>query len=614
MNAQPTLRLLILAATVCGVATWLSRANAQDEKPFMLPEERRVEWKPGVPGGIPKYPVFASAKDAPYNAKGDGQADDTAAIQAALDACPAGQAVLLPAGTYRLTTVLNITKTVVLRGEGPDKTKLINEATAKHIIGICNYDNEVVSRIVDGASKGSTSITVNDAGRLKEGDLLLIDQLNDPDFVDIAGVGGNCTWAGREKGQRAMGQLVQLAAKDGNKLTLSRPLYMNYKPELQPAAVRTSDKTIAKAGVEDLYLEMTRKRTDNSSTIKLWNTIHCWVRNVEACNGWFGGHVTLQRSLGCEVRDSYFHHAHGYGKGRGYGVWVFAQSADTLVENNICYHLNSGVMLECAGAGNVVAYNYLHRFWGSDFPDTDWAHGGLSTHGAHAFMNLFEGNDTDSFSGDFYWGSASHNTVFRNAAGMNIKTLNGRQMLAIIGFRADAKNYYMNAVGNVFGHDGCKGLVEVPKIENYNQPIVWRLGYKAPSSAGVTEDPKVGQTILRHGNYDHIGKQTIWDASIPGRVLPPSLYLAEKPAFFGAHKWPAIGPDLTPMVNTLPARERFLKIPAATIEAQDQLYLGQYLLRANEKQKALPVLQQVVEKFPDTVYAAQARKDLEQAK
>ncbi|MCW8129962.1 MAG: hypothetical protein KIS92_06370 [Planctomycetota bacterium] len=604
--------LLSLAAAAC--CAFHFAARAQDEKTFALPPERCVEWKPGVPGGIPKYPVFASAMDAPYNAKGDGQADDTAAIQAALDACPAGQAVLLPAGTYRLTAMLSITKGIVLRGEGPEKTRLINEATAKHVIGICNYDNEIATKIVSGATKGSTSITVDDAGRLKPGDLLLIDQLNDPDFVDINGAGGACTWAGREKGQRAMGQLVQLSAKDGNKLTLSRPIYMNLKAELQPNAVRTSDKIIVKAGVEDLYLESTRKHADSSSTIKLWNAIHCWVRNIEACKANFGGHVTLQRCLGCEVRDSYFHHAHTYGKGSGYGVWVFAQSADTLVENNVCYHLNSGVMLECAGAGNVVAYNYLRRFWGSDFPDTDWAHGGLTTHGAHAFMNLFEGNDSDMFGGDYYWGSASHNTLFRNAFNMDVKTMDGRPMLAILGCRIDAKNYYMNAVGNVLGSDGAKGQVEPAKIENYNQPIVWRLGYKAPSSAGVTEDPKVGQTVLRHGNFDYFARQTQWDPAHAAHKLPASLYLREKPAFFGERAWPAIGSDLTPMVNALPAAERFKKIPAATLAAQDQLYLGQFLLRANEKQRALPVLQQVAEKFPGTEYAAKAKQELDQAK
>ncbi|MCZ7649263.1 MAG: hypothetical protein M5U26_29070 [Planctomycetota bacterium] len=576
-----------------------------------LPAERRIEWSPGVPGGIPVYPVFASVKDPAYGAKGDGVADDTAAIQKAIDACPEKHAVLLPAGVYRLTAMLDLARNgVVVRGEGPDKTRLINEADAKHVIGICNFDNAIPKKILKGHEKGSTRLTLADVERIKVGDVLKIDQKNDPEIASVKGAGGVCGWAGRDKGERAMAQLVQVTAMQGNEVALSRPLYFDFKAEFAPEALRTTDRTISFAGVENLYLEMLKKRKDNSSTIKIWNGVHCWVKNIESSRGWYAGHVTMQNCLGCEVRDSYFHHAHGYGAGHGYGVWVFAHSTDTLVENNVSFSANAGYMLECAGPGNVVAYNFSERCWGRDYPDTDWAHNDISFHGAHPFMNLVEGNHVSSISMDNYWGSSSHNTIFRNAADMDIRKLDGSPMIARIGLRVDAYNRYTNVLGNVFGHEGLSGLFEGYDL---GKPLIYRLGSKAPS--GTTEDdPKVAQTLLRHGNFDYVGKQTHWDAKIASKELPESLYLKKKPAFFGNLPWPPIGPDRSPMAGTIPARERFLKMDPKDLEAQDRFYMAEYLLARGEAARANPIYQDVVSKFAGSAWAKQAQARLEGGK
>jgi parallel beta-helix repeat protein len=53
-------------------------------------------------------PVGANVKDAPYNAKGDGTSNDTAAIMAAVKAVAgSGKAVVIPAGTYRIDATAN---------------------------------------------------------------------------------------------------------------------------------------------------------------------------------------------------------------------------------------------------------------------------------------------------------------------------------------------------------------------------------------------------------------------------------------------------------------------------------------------------------------------------
>lgn len=52
-----------------------------------------------------------------FGAKGDGVTDDTASIQAALDACPVGGAVLIPFGQYMITDTLSVSKAISIRGE-----------------------------------------------------------------------------------------------------------------------------------------------------------------------------------------------------------------------------------------------------------------------------------------------------------------------------------------------------------------------------------------------------------------------------------------------------------------------------------------------------------------
>ncbi|SDL28041.1 glycosyl hydrolase family 28-related protein [Streptomyces indicus] len=52
----------------------------------------------------------------PHSAAGNGIADDTSAIQAAIDACPPGGVVYLPAGVYKTTATLDLKNGVSLRG------------------------------------------------------------------------------------------------------------------------------------------------------------------------------------------------------------------------------------------------------------------------------------------------------------------------------------------------------------------------------------------------------------------------------------------------------------------------------------------------------------------
>src|SRR3972149_1811412 len=490
----------------------------------IIAPDRKINWSPGIVGGIPNYPVYVNVKNAPYNAKGDGVADDTSAIQKAINDCPSGQAVYIPAGTYRLTAQLTIlNKGIVLRGDGPDKTLLKSYSTSENIIYIYAYSSTTQTNVSSGYSKGSTSITVADSSAFGINDFILIDQDNDPAVTDDM----------QSYQTRAVGQMIKIAGKSGNDLTLHRPLYYSYNAAMNPRITRLN--VITKAGVEDLYIERVNSGSSQDN-IRFILAVNCWVKNIHSnmSERW---HIRLEQSYGCEVRDSYFHDAHNHSGDHGYGVGLIKKATDNLIENNIFNRLRHSMLLEWGGSGNVFGYNYSMNPLNNDNP-TDFLMSDIAVHGGHPHMNLFEGNIAAHIDLDNYLGSSSHNTFFRNHIERKsiASVTNGLWAVEI-----QANNLYANIVGHVLCTEGCNGEI-------------WRIGYDKLST---TIDARVGATLLKHGNFDYVSQQTSWDPSINDQNLPESYYLSAKPSFYRSLPWPSIGPDLGVKVGVLPAKMRY---------------------------------------------------------
>jgi hypothetical protein len=69
-------------------------------------------------------------------------------------------------------------------------------------------------------------------------------------------------------------------------------------------------------------------------------------------------------------------------------------------------------------------------------------------------------------------------------------------------------------------------------------------------------------SLYRHGNFDTVNNDTLWSPDNPNRYLPPSLVYTERPGWWPAGtSWPFAGPDLDPMVGTLPAKARSDSLP-----------------------------------------------------
>jgi hypothetical protein len=131
-----------------------------------------------------KLQEFVSVKD--FGAVGDGVADDTAAIQAAIDAVNAagGGNVLAPEGTYLCSSALTLKNNVILTGDGPKATIL--QFTSASSNGVELSDNTSKTGILNlkiYASAGSTGSGVHNGSSTNPCREFILDQYEIEGFL-----------------------------------------------------------------------------------------------------------------------------------------------------------------------------------------------------------------------------------------------------------------------------------------------------------------------------------------------------------------------------------------------------------------------------------------------
>jgi hypothetical protein len=538
-----------------------SRAHAQASSSTtdVLDPTRRIDWsRAGVPSGIPHRATGTCATLGP-----DATASD---INTAIAACSNG-VVYLAAGTYTLSGGLTFRgiSNVTLRGAGPALTIL--KFTASDPCGglhanVCirgwsgvwsgNVPPGSIRNWTTGYSKGTTQITLDSTAGLTVGAVIVLDQLNDTvdeGAVVVSDAKGVFSLEGGAPGRanRAQQQFVEVTAIDGNQVTISPGLYMpNWRASQQPQAWWWGD-TAVLDGIEDLTLD--HSASSETTGVGFQNAYKCWIKNVRSLSA-KRNHVWLNQATRIEVRDSYFHGTKTAAT-QSYGVEAFTTS-DDLVVNNIFERVTTPIMVGPT-SGSVFAYNYMIDM---PYSISTWMMAGIvGGHDAGTGMNLFEGNVGNQFSMDLYHGTGSVATLYRNRlTGTEPgKTQWGNTTAVNIW----AFNRAINIVGNVLGTPGHHRIYEnsVSPLAKQGWPelSVYVLGYSGSGEhQPLGNDPLVLSTMVRWGNHDYATNQTHWNADeipaglpIPTHVLPASLFLSERPAWWGQTAWPPIGPDVT---------------------------------------------------------------------
>jgi hypothetical protein len=588
MAGRPSRRTVLKATAAAGASVAIrnlptAAIQVESGATDILPHVRRTSWNPGLNaiGGIPyRTNVWTTLQPT-----GD---DDTAAIQEALDSCPADQVVLLGEGDFHISGEgLAITRSnITMRGGGAG-TRLVKAPGSQYpviIAGTRWYKyTQAVNLAADGP-KGSMTISLVSQPDLDVGEIVTIDQLTDPDLTlwsptrspkDDESRG----WFGRY--DRPIGQVMEVDKVNGTDVTFTTPLHIDFSVSRQAQLVRFSRNpddvmvpSVRFSGIEGLCVSG-GEGGDGGGNIHFFATAYCWIRNVESELS-EGASVNLDGCFRCELRDSFLHSTINPNPGGGgYGIVLNQYAADNLVENTISWNFNKVMVMRTSGGGNVIGYNYMEDGWGAGYPG--FPEVGLNaSHMTTPHHELFEGNQSWNFDSDTTWGNSIYITVFRNHLTGKRRSIPPLELSDDVNRRAiglTVGHRWYSFLGNVLGTADqdpapAAGFVyEQTSDFGQNDPVpMWKLGYD--SELWLPDpDETVVETAIRHGNFDYVTKGVVWDPELP-QELPASLYLTTKPAFFGELAWPWVTPeDSTSLLATLPARARFDAIPHTASDA-----------------------------------------------
>jgi hypothetical protein len=573
-----------------------------------LAADRATSWNPGMmgAGGIPVRSTVCST----LTPRGEAL-DDTARIQSAINACPAGQVVQLAAGTFIINSgnFLLINKGITLRGSGPAQTTLAKTDGAKPfheavsakpspliIVGPSRWSDVVGStNLTADATKGSYAVTVASAAGFSPGQIVLLDEASgagwrtDPlgrgqiwassdwrvvwrkhnpviPYVDDFAANAFPTTPGTagawfSRLDRPTAEIKQIASVSGATITFTTPVHISYRSSHAAQLSRYGQPHVKNAGVEDLKLI-----GGDNGNLRFHLAALSWARNVENTM-WHDEGFAIDRSFRIELREFYVHDAAwAQPGGGGYAISLSGGTAEVLIENGIAVRANKVMVARSSGAGSVVGYNYMDMGYINTYGA--WIEVGLNaSHMVGSHHVLFEGNYAFNADSDHTHGNSIYHTFFRNhlrgirapfdnQAGGRIddatQSRNGPKRCAGL----MAYSYWMSFIGNVLGASGqMAGWVYEATS---GKPSIWMLGWDEIKP--YPTDAQVSATTLRHGNFDYVTNAVKWDPALTDRTLPNSLYLTQKPAFFDAgsgYTWPWVDPVGATKLYALPAKARY---------------------------------------------------------
>jgi hypothetical protein len=529
-------------------------ASSTSAATYSLPSDRSHDWanNTGVIGGIPTISTLHS-NVVTAGADNTGANDAKDVIQTALNDCPQGSYVYVPAGVYRLDTALSIPAGAVLRGDGNSTILRVNH-TGYGISARADVTPTTRTNIAAHVVKGSTNLWVSEHHEeLAIGRKLTVAYVNNPQPLVWLPSSGNTN------GGFQMNFVIK--GTNGNNVHIdAAPLdCLTNNPVLVSHISTRSLAPKTLVGIENCHITNFSGTMDGG--ISFVDTHNCWISGVKiSAASTSSGAINITDSTRITVYGCVINRRGGDDDVDG--ISVGGNSQGILIENNAIDGMWPGIMLGEGGSvmSCAVLYNYIIKPYVSSV--SDWIASSIGCHGGHTAMILVEGNIAEGFVQlDGFHASASHWAFFKNWFKGDVSEA-GKTARR---WTMDLTHYsYTNSIiRNVLGVSGYTWTLTATNQFGYSDyNLIYRLGYPGMGHQGFTGvrppesytnyeafDYEVTNSIILHGNYDYANEDFV---NKPGEetTFADSLYYAGSPSYWGALAWPRDGMEVT---NAIPA-------------------------------------------------------------
>lgn len=347
-------------------------------------------------------PVFDAVDD--FGADPSGDTNTTAEIRDAIDAAAeaGGGVVYLQPGTYRVRPpsgegeALRIYEDgIVLRGAGPDETRILNDGTdfrSKSVIRVDRWDSHGWSHVPDESPvvsieadllEPTVEVPVSDAGQFEAGDWVILRADADEEFAEEHNMGD--LWGDQSVGPGVIfaRQLVGVDEED-DILTIDVPTRYYLKTR-DDARVHLMGPHIEEAGLEDFSIGMVEHPEHDASSgwgihdyndssthayevhgayaVRMTRNRNTWMRNLhtfrpeenETEGHLLSNGVRVGHSVGVTIEDSHFERAfYSGGGGNAYMIRV-SRGQEVLMRDSIVgYNRHGFVFSNMQTSGNVI--------------------------------------------------------------------------------------------------------------------------------------------------------------------------------------------------------------------------------------------------------------------